>query len=331
MDLIKLHGGGFPLTTQRLEFLQQTYTKAISQLTNIVGDGNVIIEGAVKSSQQLPDFQVTDGVVVVDKEIIEFRGGDFHERVALFEEVINVPYNEDVDGNGSLDLKAADTIRYLMCAENDGVEVANFSSFRRYGNIQLNAPFIGEVKRGFFGMKKGWIPCDGRLISREMYPELSSFLGFNFGGSIESGLFGVPNYDGKFSMGNDSSRPAGSEGGNRDVVISRVNLPSFDMSGSTSEDGTHSHEHKDGYHIESTASPNDTINGYDSEFIGTGFSGASGNDNDNQFIWYKTRQTEDNGSHSHSVAVSSGGGDQPLDVTPPYIADYVYIFAGYID
>jgi len=47
----------------------------------------------------------------------------------------------------------------------------------------------------------GWMLCDGRLLDVELYPELFSALGYNYGGGDDT--FSIPDYRGYFLRGAD--------------------------------------------------------------------------------------------------------------------------------
>jgi len=133
MDIIRLFADGFPLTIERLQFLQNTYGKAISQLTKMA--------------------------VVLNGEVLEFQGGTLNSRVAVFETVDEVPYNVDADNDGNLDLKVADVVRVARCAASGGVDAVAFASLTRVGSLQLNQfpvgaiiPFDGDINN----LPAGW-------------------------------------------------------------------------------------------------------------------------------------------------------------------------------
>lgn len=149
------------MTIERLQFMQDSKIKAIEQMTNLAGVGKLIIQGVEK----LPNDILSDGVLIIDGEIIAFVGGDFDQRVAIFETVDEVPYNEDVDQDGNLDQKVADVIRVARCADTGGIESFDFDELVRVPNLQSLAPIVGEVKQGLFDLNNlpsGWFPCDGQ-------------------------------------------------------------------------------------------------------------------------------------------------------------------------
>ena len=293
MDLIRLFSDGFPLTIERLRFLQQTYTKAISQLTKIAGNGNMILDGVVRSGSG-----VSSGVIVVNGEVLEFQGGTYVDRVAIFETVDEVPYNVDADNDGNLDLKAADVVRTARCAGSGGVDSFQFSSLVRVGSLQTNKFPIGTI-----------LPFDGDINNLPPGWE----------------LYNLAN---KFIMGAGGTNSLGSTGGQNSYSIQRANVPNFTMTGSTTLGGAHQHDYRDGYYIDSFESPNDSVNGYDSEFVGNGFRGSASTDADNRYIWYKDRKTTFSDAHTHNVSVNTGGSGSPIDNRPEFVALNFIRFVG---
>ena len=62
------HSGGFPLETDTLDFLQNSYTGPIKALTKLGGD-NYIISGVEDDGAR-----TTDGWVVIQGDIMPFKG-----------------------------------------------------------------------------------------------------------------------------------------------------------------------------------------------------------------------------------------------------------------
>lgn len=81
--------GGFPLTTQILDEIQKAYT-VFNSLGAIVGD-KTIISGCVTTGSL-----VSNGVVFLNGEVFEFRGGTAQTKVRIFEEVENKVFEDAV-------------------------------------------------------------------------------------------------------------------------------------------------------------------------------------------------------------------------------------------
>lgn len=128
MDIIKLFSGGFPMTTETLEFLQNSYAKPIEALTNLTGDG-VILEGIINTSGTF-----SSGYLVKNKEIIPFISSPFNTEFYIQEHTEKVPYNQDENNDGELDLKDAYVTRYASTIQTEGdtlIDTVTFSSLTR--------------------------------------------------------------------------------------------------------------------------------------------------------------------------------------------------------
>ena len=319
MDIIRLFGGGFPLTIERLEFLQQTYGKAFSQISKLAGSGKIIIDGTVITSGN-----VTNGALIIDGEIIEFRGGVYNNRVAIFEDIIEVPYNQDDDSDGDLDLKPSDVVRFAKCAASGGADGFQFTELKRIQNLQQLGNIKGEIKP-FFGLSTdipdGWAICDGNggaPINGQVIPDLrgrslvgTSSLQVNPGTSTAANPYTI-----------------GETGGADQVTIIKNNVPNYTLTGSTGFGGNHTHPYRDSYFIEASASPNDVVSGYGSDLVGNNFRGSGDTDADNRYIWYRNRSTSGSGSHNHSININSGGIGSPLENRSPFFAVNYLIFVG---
>lgn len=292
MDRIKLFGGGFPLTTDRFNFLQDISEKAISQLCNVVGEGNVIISGV-----QNVGGVISGGVVVIDKEVLEFRGGTYNANVGVFEEVVSsVPYNEDADNDGNLDVKVSDVVRYAKC---DPSGVHSFSGLKRIGNMQTLQVPVGSI-----------IPFDGDI------------------NNIPAGweLYDMAN---KFLMGAGGDSEAGDEGGVNGYTLTRDQMPDYQISGRTGSGGGHTHTYRDSYFVDSFVPAQASWTGWGAESVGAGMHGSASTDGDNSRLWYRTGQTEYEPNHDHGFLAQIGGGGQPIDNRPEFRALNFIRFVGF--
>ena len=71
------HAGGFPLTQDELDYLQQAYGECINALTAMGSDGStpMIISGMVQTVPSAGSVAVTDGWLFYGGEMIRFTGG----------------------------------------------------------------------------------------------------------------------------------------------------------------------------------------------------------------------------------------------------------------
>lgn len=218
MDVIKLFSGGFPLTVERLRFLQNTYKKAFSDLSNIAGTGNLIIKGVNTSGGNL-----SDGVVIIGGEIFPFVGGPIADTIRIKETSVNVPYNEDADNDGALDQKAADTVREAVPSDASDPsftpEEYLLSSFVRVGSLQQIAPIVGAVQMYHgdpLNLPYFWKVCDGQN--------------------------GTPDLRDKFIAGAGGAYNLGASGGANEVQLTKAQLPNYNITGNTNSAGNHRHE-----------------------------------------------------------------------------------------
>jgi microcystin-dependent protein len=291
MDIIKLYGGGFPLTIERFNFLQNAPKKNISDLSKLAGTGNLIIEGL-----EITGSTISDGVVIIGGEVFPFKGGAKYDKIRIQENTVNVPYNEDADDDGNLDLKAADTIRTAICSEGETIVIGDgqnqsltadeylLSSFVRVGSLQKVAPPVGAVQM-YYGdpadLPYFWQICDGSN--------------------------GNPDLRDKFIAGAGGAYSLAQTGGAKEVTLSKSNLPNYSLSGSTGLAGGHSHA-------------------YDKSVAGRGYETRS---DDNPHGQYTTASTSYAPSHSHTININSEGGDAPHENRPPFFALHYIIFKGF--
>lgn len=299
MDLIRLYPGGFPLTVERLQFLQTTYTKAISQLTKIAGAGNLIIEGVNINTSNDPDT-VSAGIVVLDGEIMEFRAGDLGTLIGIFETVTNVPYNEDTNpADGNLDQKPSDIVRFAKCivpGDGEEGETFAFSSLVRINTIVQNSAQVGDIKMIYraydSSVDLGWSLCDGTN--------------------------GTPDMRDRFPAGAvDPNVNVGDTGGANEVSLTLAQGPTHNHTGTAISGGSHTHGI-------------DVRNGVMRDDVSIA-AGGEGND-DTQFIENvdsPNGDTETGGSHTHTLNISNSGSGAPHENRPPFVKFNFLMFTGF--
>lgn len=115
MDIMKLFAGGFPATIETLAFMQDTYSKPLKALSNLTGNKAILI-GIVDNAGT-----VSEGWFTYDGEPMFFKLSNSGATVSIVEKTIQVPYEEDADADGNLDLKDAYVSRYATT--NDPIDV----------------------------------------------------------------------------------------------------------------------------------------------------------------------------------------------------------------
>lgn len=210
MDIIRLFSDGFPLTIERLQFLQNTYGKAFTHLSKVAGTGKLIIDGAVVSGGN-----VSSGSIIVDGEVLEFEGGVYDDRVAIFETTTSVPYNIDDNNDGNLDLKVADVVRVAKCASTGGVSSFDFSELKRVQNLLQLMPKVGDIK----------------MIARAYDPLVD--IGWD-----------VLDMTDTFPMGAGGTSSVNGTGGANTINLTEPQMPAHTHSGTTSTNGLHNHNYQ---------------------------------------------------------------------------------------
>lgn len=208
----------FPLSTQSLSFMQDMI-KASAQLALIGGD-NYILSGCVTTNNN-----VSDGIIVIDGEIMPFKGGAIVETITIIEETIPVSAN-------GLTFENARIKRHAKFATGTGVNYYPWSNFKplqtnkqleeakatvKYVDDAIAGIQAGSIPTGVIVMwggseadiPTGWVLCDGREIAPQVF---------------------VPNLSGKFIVGfNRSDKDYDTirkTGGSKSVALSVEEMPS---------------------------------------------------------------------------------------------------------
>ena len=71
----------------------------------------------------------------------------------------------------------------------------------------------------------GYLPCDGRAVSRTTYATLFGVIGTTYGAGDGSTTFALPNLGGRVPLGTSSSHTLGTSGGAETVTLQTANLP----------------------------------------------------------------------------------------------------------
>ena len=128
--------GGFPLDTNNLDFLQSSF-HILNTLGNLAGD-MVIISGCETSGNT-----VSNGVVYVNKEVLEFRGGSLSANVFIKEEAVSGTFE---DGS----FKPIEITRYVTFGSSTPDKTFKWEGFKRVENLientKKNADFEKRIK-----------------------------------------------------------------------------------------------------------------------------------------------------------------------------------------
>ncbi|WP_051335956.1 tail fiber protein [Aquimarina latercula] len=265
MDKLRLFTGGFPGTTKTFDFLQSAYTNAIGALTALGGD-SYIIKGLQRNGTN-----IAAGAIVYNGEYLPFVTGPFSQTVSIYEDVEEVPYNEDSDNDGNLDLKPAYVTRYAKCGD-DGIETFDFSELKTLTPLsQQSTPIGGIIMWSGTTIPQGWHLCDGSN--------------------------GTPNLTNKFIVGAGDNYTIGQRGGRDTVTLTTDQMPSHSHQGVTDNKGEHRH----------TGSTNTTGSHTHSVPNETGPDGGNGVHFTIQGNNRTRQQGRAAGSHSHTVSTNNAG------------------------
>lgn len=265
--------GGFPLETNTLTEVQKAYS--IFNAFGALAGNKKIISGC-----EIIGNETTNGYVYLEGELLEFRGGITQSTIVVVQEETTVEFEDQTQ-------KGVYYTRYATFGVS-GNSIP-WDEFKRY---YINQPMYKEVK--WVGvsvqqddLQRGWFIADGEN--------------------------GTDNILGRMIVGLDASQTefntVGKTGGEKVHILTKPELPSYNLSGSTNSSGNHRHGMEDG------------AGGDD----GSGRV-VAGNDYGTQSL--ANAQTKYAGTHSHSVTMSSGGGNQPHNNLPPYIVQIPIQFIG---
>lgn len=85
--------------------------------------------------------------------------------------------------------------------------------------------YIGMIKLcGATYVPKGWLLCDGSLLSIQQYTTLFALLGTQYGGNGQT-TFGLPDLCGRAAMGKDTTTKNGMMSGAEKVTLNTNQLP----------------------------------------------------------------------------------------------------------
>ncbi len=213
MNRLDLFDGGFPLSTETLDFLQGQSQMAAT-LTALGGSDTYILSGvAIQGSN------ATDGMIVYQGEVLPFKGGAIQPQVTIIETKEEVTYLADDDGDGLGDSKSAYVRRYAEFGNSGTVSFA-FSQLKPFIHgvaHEMFTTFFKDIRLPYVGaiedIPEGWELCE-----------------------ILSGSFPVI-----YDASNPDYNQILKQGGANSVTLTEAQIPSHNHSGTTSTIGGHTH------------------------------------------------------------------------------------------
>uniref|UniRef100_UPI0039A5EF73 hypothetical protein n=1 Tax=Ornithobacterium rhinotracheale TaxID=28251 RepID=UPI0039A5EF73 len=249
MNKLKLDNtGGFPLDTNVLDFMQNSYT-LFNHLGHLAGDLAII------SGCKVTGSSVSDGVVFIGGELLPFKGGSAFTSVIIKEEKRALPFEDgeskEVEitryatfGAGTTAYNWADFKRppslsaledHLIRLFSEKAEVEDLvRAERRLGALEAKTPMIGEIRQGIFDLEhleEGWYYCDGTHGT----PDLRGYFLRGASGTRQKGTFqedAQQNITGEFPV-NDRENLGGNPKG---VFSKKKNFSTWLKSSSEGDD-----------------------------------------------------------------------------------------------
>lgn len=219
----------FPLAVETMTFLQDMIHRSANLA--LLGGDTYILSGC-----QTADLTVSSGIVVIEGEILTFTGGTLQEYVYIKEVKRKVEaqgytfpdvYNErSVEfGYDDIKYKWSDFKRISTNKEfTDIIDNIN-TTIKKLSGLPIGATtdFAGKIDK----IPSDFMPCDGRLLNREEYPELFDIIGHIWGGSGTS--FALPLLAGRVTVGYDANdndyNQIGKKGGAKQTILEIKNIP----------------------------------------------------------------------------------------------------------
>lgn len=210
MDRLIFFEGGFPVTTETLEFIQDSYASAISALSNVAGD-KVILQGVVSNGSNY-----TAGFITHNKEIFPFRACPATSEVFIVKTEEMVTYEDDQDASGEPDEKPAYVRRYATTAPAEGDTVIE--------------SFLAEELVTISNLRNSFIPVGGAIL---WFDATNIPKGYK----VCNGLEGTPDLRNRFIKMAGNENQVNTTGGANSKKILNKNLPAHTHS-------TPAHTHK---------------------------------------------------------------------------------------
>ncbi len=277
--------GGFPLETDTFDKMQSAYS-IFNSLGKLAGD-KTIIDGCVTTGNT-----VSDGIIYINGEVLTLRGGVASPTIVIRHIATR---REFQDG----DNKEVYFERYAQFGS--GVDAINWSDFKRIDPMLVLMQRLAELEK-----KTAIFQAGGGMVFWNKPAN-----------EIPAGWQEVVDWRGRFPVGLDVSQTEfdtlGKVGGEKEVVLTKNNLPNINLSGTTNISGSHTH--------------NTNSNQGMVKQTGLNTMPHAADNSPNELDVYNAYPLPNDGSHSHNVTIPNLGNDEAHNNLPPY---RVVLFIEYI-
>lgn len=130
--------------------------------------------------------------------------------------VLSAPDNLDTVSKFIIPPAPQDSGMFLISSNNGSMQWSQ-PQFVPVGTIHI---FAGN------DAPDGWLICNGNAVSREDYPELFEVISTTYGDGDGTTSFNLPNLEGKFPLGCNSSYIRGESGGEEEHTLTIDEIPS---------------------------------------------------------------------------------------------------------
>lgn len=196
-----------------------------------------------------------------------------------------------------------------------------------YVNNSIYTPVGSIITYAGVNAPNGWLLCNGSEVSKTLYSRLFSVIGNLYGDASTSDKFVLPNLVDRVPVGKTNSGQLGNVGGNNSITLSVSQLPSHTHTGTTSNNGSHTHGVTDPGHNHSY------VDAYFAEADGNAvqnnvFGTSASADNDNEYRYRPDAITsnastnisiQNSGDHNHTFTTQSTGNGTEIDIRNKFI------------
>lgn len=212
----------FPQSTYTFDFMQNMILMS-SKLSKL-GGGTYILDGC-----EVKGNTVTDGLIVINGELMPFVGGNLKKFVAI-QEVKETDHFMDIEyPEAYIHRKAVLSDTGTITWSSIKRVLTNQEIHEKFDSLKGDAPGTVKMWAGTVAsIPEDYMLCDGRPLKNVDYPELSKNLNAIHG--VEgTDAFKLPNLQGRFVVGQNSQHAdygqVGAIGGAEKVKLTEAELP----------------------------------------------------------------------------------------------------------